>query len=240
MPRQEPAREFSAERRERLRRSGVKLVDGQLDISLFDILAAIQEIKADVADLHSEIGGLKRVDSDGSPEGVEARVEIAQMVQIITQAKKEVASIKHPMKDDDRMQVAANELDAIVLATENSTNDILAAAESIEILVRTISGRFSEDEEVAATVDQVAGEIISIFEACSFQDITGQRTTKVFKTIKFIEARILAMIDIWGIDAFADLPAPEENEESGDAELMSGPQLSGGGISQDDINSMFD
>ena len=240
MPRQEPVREFSAERRDRLRRSGVKLVDGQLDVSLIDLLAAIQEIKADVAELRSEFDGMERVGGDGSREGMEVRVEIAQMVRIITQAKQEIASIKHPMTDDDRMQAATSELDAIVLATETSTNDILAAAESIENLVRTISGRFPEDEKMEATVEQVAGEIIKIFEACSFQDITGQRTTRVVKTIKFIEERILAMIDIWGIDAFADLPVPEENEVSGDEALMSGPQLSGAGISQEDINAMFD
>jgi chemotaxis protein CheZ len=140
------------------------------------------------------------------------------------------------------MLSAANELDAIVLATETSTNDVLNAAEAIENLVRTISGRFPDDEDVAATTEQVADEIIKIFEACSFQDITGQRTTKVIKTIKFIEQRILSMIDIWGIDAFAELPVPQEQGkvETDDKALMNGPQLSGMGISQADINAMFD
>jgi chemotaxis protein CheZ len=242
MPLQEPVREFSAERKERLRRSGAKVVNGQLDVSMVDLLAAIQDVKADVADLNRKIEQTEETGSDGVQQGMEVRIEIAQMVRIITQAKQEIASIKHPMSDDDRMLSAANELDAIVLATETSTNDVLNAAEAIENLVRTISGRFPDDEDVAATTEQVADEIIKIFEACSFQDITGQRTTKVIKTIKFIEQRILSMIDIWGIDAFAELPVPQEQGkvETDDKALMNGPQLSGMGISQADINAMFD
>lgn len=240
MPPQEPVREFSAERKDRMRRSGAKLADGQLEVNLVDILAAIQDVKEDVAGLRSKMDEAEPVGVDGSQEGMAVRIEIAQMVRIITQAKEEIASIKHPMSDDDRMLSAANELDAIVLATETSTNDVLSAAEAIENLVRTISGRFPDDEDVAAATEQVADQIIKIFEACSFQDITGQRTTKVIKTIKFIEERILSMIDIWGIDAFAELPVPQTDAPSGDKALMNGPQLSGMGISQSDINALFD
>lgn len=240
MPRREPVREFSAERKDRLRRSGAKMHDGQLDVSLVDLLAAIQGVKDDVANLRGEIEGMERVDSDGSREGKEVRIEIAQMVRIITQAKEEIASIKHPMSDDDRMLAAASELDAIVLAAETSTNDILAAAEAIEGQVRTITGRYPDDEDLAAMTDHIANEIIKIFEACNFQDITGQRTTKVIKTIKFIEQRILSMIEIWGIDAFAELPVNENEGAIGDRALMNGPQLSGMGISQTDINALFD
>jgi len=240
MPRREPVREFSAERQGRLRRSGAVTADGRSDVSMIDLLAAIQDVKEDVASLRSEIEGMDRTGADGSREGMEVRVEIAQMVRIITQAKEEIASIKHPMSDDDRMLSAANELDAIVLATETSTNDILAAAEAIEGQIRTISGRAPDDEDLQGMTEHIANEIIKIFEACNFQDITGQRTTKVIKTIKFIEERILAMIDIWGLEAFAELPVPEQEADAGDKALMNGPQLSGMGISQADINALFD
>jgi len=240
MPRQEPVREFSAERQGRLRRSGAKTINGQPDISMVDLLAAIQDVKDDVAQLRGEMEAEDRPGPDGTREGMEVRIEIAQMVRIITQAKEEIASIKHPMSDDDRMLSAANELDAIVLATETATNDVLAAAEAIEGQIRTISGRFPDDEDLQAITEHVANEIIKMFEACNFQDITGQRMTKVVKTIKFIEERILAMIEIWGLDAFAELPIPEDDAATGDKALMNGPQLSGLGISQADINALFD
>ncbi len=240
MPQRQPVREFSAERQDRLRHLGAKSADGRPDGGMVALLAAIQEVKDDVAALRGDMDGIGRGGSDGSREGKEVRIEIAQMVRIITQAKEEIASIKHPMSEDDRMLAATNELDAIVLAAETSTNDILASAEAIEGQIRTISGRYPDDEDLQGMTELIAGQIIKIFEACNFQDITGQRTTKVIKTIRFIEQRILSMIEIWGIEAFADLPVTEDESSSGEKALMNGPQLSGKGISQSDINALFD
>jgi len=143
-------------------------------------------------------------------------------------------------EEDDRMKLAAGELDAIVVATEASTQDVLAASEQMEILVRTITGLHPDDAEMVTLGDQMANEIIKIFEACNFQDITGQRTTKVIKTIRFIEARILALINIWGSDAFLDLPVNNQPVADGDDALMNGPQLENQGITQDEINALFD
>jgi chemotaxis protein CheZ len=47
------------------------------------------------------------------------------------------------------------------------------------------------------TLDQRATDV---YTACSFQDITGQRTEKVVKVWRFIEQRINAMIEIWGVE----------------------------------------
>jgi chemotaxis protein CheZ len=144
------------------------------------------------------------------------------------------------MSDDDRMLSAASELDAIVVATETSTNDILQASENIEKMTRDLAGVYHNDEDVLVTTENIANEIIAIFEACNFQDITGQRTNKVIKTLRYIESRILSMIDIWGVDAFADLPVKQDVEGDGDDALMNGPQLENQGISQEDINALFD
>lgn len=241
MPQKKPAvHEFSAERRHRLQQSGIRSTVGTTDPATLAILTAIEETRAEIAELRSDIEGMQLGGPDGSREGLEVRVEIAQMVRIITNAKQEIAAIKHPMSNDDRMLAATSELDAIVLATETSTNAVLGSAEAIENLVRSLSSRFQDDEDMMALTDQVANEIIKIFEACNFQDITGQRMTKVVKIIKFIEERILSMIEIWGLEAFAELPVPENQQIDGEKALMNGPQLSGGGISQDDINALFD
>ena len=161
------------------------------------------------------------------------------MVRMIGRAKIEIASIKHPSEHDDRMQLAASELDAIVVATEASTEDVLGASEQIEIHVRKITGLHPDDEELGTLGEQIANEIIKIFEACNFQDITGQRTNKVIKTIRFIEEKILALINIWGVDAFLDLPVHNQSAE-GDNALLNGPQRENEGITQDEINALFD
>ena len=56
------------------------------------------------------------------------------------------------------------------------------------------------DMELCDKIDQRATDI---YTACSFQDITGQRTEKVVKALRFIEQRINAMIEIWGVDDIA-------------------------------------
>jgi chemotaxis protein CheZ len=233
-------KEFSAERQLRVRRLG-----GENGISNADLYFAIQELRGEIAELRERQGhpsgsSTGAGESLAEAESLEARVEIAQMVRMIGRAKLEIAAIKHPAENDDRMQLAASELDAIVVATETSTQDILAASEQIETYVRKITGLHPDDEELATLGDQIANEIIKIFEACNFQDITGQRTNKVIKTIRFIEEKILALINIWGVDAFLELPASGQPSIEGDDALMNGPQLENQGITQDEINALFD
>ena len=144
------------------------------------------------------------------------------------------------MADDDRVKTASNELDAIVAATESATETILNANEQIERLVREITNFHGEDPDVSIRSEAIANHIIEILEACNFQDITGQRIQKVVKTLRFIEERILALISIWGIEAFTDLPVPEPQDGvNEDEQLMNGPQISGG-ITQDEIDKLFD
>jgi len=82
-----------------------------------------------------------------------------------------------------------------------------------------------------------------IMLACGFQDLTGQRINKVVSTLAFVEERVHNMISIWGEDAFSDLPVSDKDdteEKPEDSELLNGPQLQGEGISQDDIDKLFD
>ena len=235
----EPRKEFSAERQLRIRQLG-----GENGVGNAELLHAIQELREEVVELRqaqiSQAVELKE-DHPVFTESLEVRVEIAQMVRMIGRAKLEIASIKHPMaEEDDRMKLAAGELDAIVVATEASTQDILAASEQMETLVRTITGLYPDDAGMVTLGDQMANEIIKIFEACNFQDITGQRINKVVKTIRFIEEKILAMINIWGAEAFIDLPVASDPSAGADNSLMNGPQLQNQGITQDEINALFD
>ncbi len=240
MQAQPQVKEFSVERQLRKRR--LHRPDGATNGDVLDAIEALsQVIKHSGASLGPAAATTASDSDDNSVnEAAAARIEIAAMVRMISQAKSEIAAIRHPESEDDRMAAATNELDAIVLATETSTEDILGASEQIELLVRQMCGLHPDDEESADMAEKVASEIIKIFEACNFQDITGQRITKVVRTIRFIEEKILAMIDIWGVEAFTDLPIPQDPEADGDRSLMNGPQLGSQAITQDDINALFD
>lgn len=205
-----------------------------------EILGAVEELRRDL------MRGLlrQRSQTDGADLAQEmdqdVRMEIAQMVRSIARAKAEIASIKHPEASKDEIETASNELDQIVAATEDATTRILDANEKVQGLLDEIAAMHPDDLDLQTKVDEAGGHVITVLEACNFQDVTGQRITKVVRTLRFIEERILAMISIWGPDAFATLPVHEVMDEDPDDPPMHGPQAEGQGISQDEIDALFD
>ncbi|PCI38104.1 MAG: hypothetical protein COB46_12200 [Rhodospirillaceae bacterium] len=173
------------------------------------------------------------------PEMSVLRGQLKELKESIDKTKSEIAALHKPADgEDDRFVTAAMELDAIVKATEVATNNILGSAEEIDDWARAIKERI-DDVKSHDHLDSISGAVINIFENCNFQDITGQRTSKVVKTINFLEERILTMINIWGEEEFEGIELPEDLR-SEDEKLLSGPQLEGAGISQNDIDSLFD
>lgn len=170
------------------------------------------------------------------------RKQIEEMNEHIHRAKMQIASLRHPKAEDDRLVSATTELDAIIKDTEMATHTILESAEQIDDLAMTLKNSAPSDF-VAEHVEQIAFLVTKVFESCNFQDITGQRINKVVRTLEFVEERVHNMILIWGEDAFTDLPVPENDDgtpKNEDDDLLNGPQLEGEGISQDDIDKLFD
>jgi chemotaxis protein CheZ len=168
------------------------------------------------------------------------KAEVTRLVQILAGAKREIAAIKHPLADDSRMTRATGELDAITLATETATHDIINAAESIDAMIGKIASACHDDPEVLEMLDHLANATIRIHEACNFQDISGQRIAKVIKTIRFVEERVIAMINLWGVDAFIEVPVETGKDENDQSRLLNGPALANEGLSQADIDALFD
>ena len=173
------------------------------------------------------------------PELQTLREQLIELKSCIDDTKKEIAAVRHPEATDDRLTSAAMELDAIVKSTEDATHNILSATEDIQDKLLSIRDRVG-DVTAINVLDEIGNLTIKIFENCNFQDITGQRTNKVVKTIYFLEDRIMKMIDIWGgAEEFKEL-AHEQEEMDEDAKLLEGPQHEGEGVSQADIDALFD
>ncbi len=168
------------------------------------------------------------------------RTEMRALAVCIEQTKAEIAALRPSGTENDRLMVVTTELDAIVQATEGATETILEAAEKLDGLGRELRSCASDDGYVTRIADEMADTIVSIYEACNFQDITGQRISKVVRTLDFIEQRILSMIEIWGHEAIADIE-PEVHQEHANEEtkLLNGPQLSQNAITQDEIDKLF-
>ena len=89
------------------------------------------------------------------------------------------------------------ELDAVVESAERATQQILDAAEDIEDAANTLSASLKREQEQALALD-IQDNVLRIFEACNFQDLSGQRIAKVLTTLKFVEERIAHMVDDLG------------------------------------------
>src|SRR3974390_1319977 len=166
------------------------------------------------------------------------KVELDLIHDAIDRTKREIAVLHGKRFEGQEMAKVNGELGAVVGGTEQATQQILEAAESIEQAASALSKVNSPDQQKILS-EEIQERIISIYEACNFQDLTGQRITKVMATMRFIEQHIYEMMEIWGgVDAIrAHAPAIVDTRE-GDAKLLNGPKLEGdvGHASQDDIN----
>jgi chemotaxis protein CheZ len=153
--------------------------------------------------------------------------ECVDIVKTILVARREMSKLHDPSLRDVHLPRASEEIGAILSLTESATNDIMLAAEDM------MSIDFS-DPDIAQ--EMVNDSCMKIFEACSFQDITGQRIASVLRTLQLVEEKIEQIETAWA-GASAIQPAPEEVHP--DSHLLNGPALEGEGIQQDEIDQLF-
>ena len=170
------------------------------------------------------------------------KVELDLIHDAINRTKREIAVLHGKSFSGDEMAKVNGELGAVVGGTEEATQQILEAAEAIDQAASALTKVNSPEQQTMLT-EEIQERVISIFEACNFQDLTGQRINKVMNTMKFIEHHINTMMDIWGgVDAIKAHAPPIVDTREGDDKLLNGPKLDDdpGHASQDDIDALFD
>jgi chemotaxis protein CheZ len=154
--------------------------------------------------------------------------EVEELGRTIATAKSEIAALKVDDITDHDIPFATDELDAIVEHTAHATHAILESCETLDEVSASVSGDASTKLQDAVT---------KIYEACSFQDITGQRITKVVTTLKVIEEKVAHIINTFGPNippmAKSGVQAPS------DADLLNGPQLPANAMDQSDIDKLL-
>ena len=172
------------------------------------------------------------------------RSDLDAMKDAIVQTKAELAALHRSETSGKGMKRAADELDAVVGSTEHATSQLLSAVEEIESragMLRSIGLPAGSHEHVDVILDRV----ISAYEACNFQDLTGQRISKIVGVMKFIEEHLDRVISAWAtLDSFRDLLAEAPTPVAADDErsLLNGPKLDDdpGHVDQSDIDALFD
>jgi chemotaxis protein CheZ len=79
------------------------------------------------------------------------------------------------------------ELEAVVQATEAAANRIMEAAEAIGDWLR-------EGKNDPAALEAVGERVNAIFEACTFQDVTGQRIRRAIQHLQQVETMLTGMV----------------------------------------------
>ena len=172
---------------------------------------------------------------DGPADGAmnDLRLGLYDMSEAIAKTKAEIASLK-PDDGSGALDVASEELDAVVTATEEATSEILNAAEAIQEVAWALREQGGDSEQL----DALDARAIEIYTCCSFQDLTGQRIAKVVKLLGYLEDRIATMTAIWnGHEHEA------EGTRSADAlthdPLLNGPAMPGQGVDQSDVDALL-
>jgi chemotaxis protein CheZ len=174
-----------------------------------------------------------------SARGRRLRSEIRRLSQFIHALRSDIVVVRTDEVKKEFIPTATDELDAIVEATAEATNAIMDAVETVEKAGAALAGEQASRLTEATT---------KIYEACGFQDITGQRITKVIKALKEIEQRVDAMVAAFGDEAVT--PPAQAKQTAGpktdggekpltDADLLNGPQLKSAAKTQDEIDALL-
>ncbi len=156
---------------------------------------------------------------------IQLHQDCQDLVRYITRTRSEIAALRPVHLKTEKLPRAGQELDAVVKETEEATHEIMASAE----------GLMAWKGSAAELSPAIEAACMRIFEACAFQDITGQRVRKVVQTIHHIEERLEHLIRLLGGDSGEET----ESERTGEAALLNGPQLAGLGNDQQSVDDLF-
>lgn len=189
------------------------------DISLIDVLTlaetSIRSMKTFIDSLDSTIYR-----------------EFRDIAEYIQNTKKEIGHLQANDMRSKRIPEAGAALSAVVSSTEEATTKIMECAEAI---------LDADDSDFEAYKQLVNDKLMNIFEACSFQDLTGQRITKVVETLEYIDERVSRFAAAIGAeDSEAPLSDKEKKRRKRNKDqILNGPARDGEGVSQDDIDALL-
>ncbi|WP_407519595.1 protein phosphatase CheZ [Methylobacterium oryzisoli] len=158
---------------------------------------------------------------------------VSDLVEIAEYIKRLKAAISHLRANElrnDRLPMAHDELGSVVTATASATNRIMEVAEGILAI---------EDDTLAGYRAKVEAEVFQIFEACAFQDITGQRIAKVVDALGQVETRLSHFATVVNVRDGEMDQEEARSKARRDTLLLNGPQLKGPETPQDAIDALF-
>lgn len=158
--------------------------------------------------------------------------ELRKIAEYIVALRREIAVLQANEMHLNKIPAAGQELAAVVNSTEGATNEIMAIAENV------LSADASDPAAYKAFVDK---EMMALFETCAFQDLTGQRISRVVKTLEHIEARVSRFASYTGVQDEAGHATEKEAADKARREelLLNGPSIADEGNTQPMIDRLL-
>ena len=184
----------------------------------------------DIADVVASL--MRTVEGDLSAADLQVYRELNEIIDYIRKARSDIAALQPEDITEKHLHRATDELDAVVKATEDATDAFLDAAEQLENIAA------DQPHEMAQKLNTIA---TGIYEASSFQDITGQRISKVVATLHHIEERLSSLTAVVDGDVTDKAATGSPDPGAGESEegLLDGPALPEGANRQEDIDALL-
>ena len=172
--------------------------------------------------LEKLVDSLRRLDRHDKQPLLDTLNYVSQSIRLV---RSEFHALRLPGSNaEPGFGSAADELREVVAETGRAADTIMSAAETVQQLAASAAG-----PERAQFLSAVA----RIYEACAFQDITGQRVTKVVSALQRMETHIQSLAQACGYEAEAHVAV------ASDPNALDGPQLAANAQSQADIDRLF-
>jgi chemotaxis regulatin CheY-phosphate phosphatase CheZ len=179
--------------------------------------------RARAEDTATVLGAINRLEGvireqDHASDVERFRGDVVEMARRLADTRRQIAAITAEGLPETHLGRAKGELESIVQATESATQRILESAEQIQEIAWTLR----EAGLAIETCDAIDERATEIYLACSFQDLTAQRSRKVIEAMRFLEERIDRMLEIWGFSIEATIP-PDERQRIEESLQAIGP-----------------
>jgi chemotaxis protein CheZ len=236
-----------------------KVVDGMLGAAECDRL--IRYVDRSVSRLEAEgTGGFFK------NLAREMRQEMKELAALIMDFKKDLASKVQPGISEVRTKYipqATDQLEEIIASTENAANRIMDNLETMERYTEEAKGALADlkhgladgksephrFKDVIESTESRLAECLSLigdsFEQMSFQDLTGQRIKRTIDLVNLMEERLKKTLLSFGIKITEKNRNPGISGDDLNSTVkkklsdLSGPQRSGEGMNQADIDKLL-
>lgn len=154
----------------------------------------------------------------GSPESTgkavlhKIRLAVSDLSAAIQLTRQEIEELGATQIANGGFEPERPDLNDIFSDTERATSDILTAAEAIQAFASLLRDQ-GTDPEMCDVLDQHA---IEIYTACTIQDLTGKRISKLIALTGFVEEEVQSILKVWETgEAEAELEKPPVSEAGG-------------------------